>query len=102
MMAAPSPQNSLALSLGAVICGAAAGSANADTTPPGSETISMANLDRWRADGARALLKRIDIAAQRACGGDPVRSPLVAPGGAPAQTPDGALRGLKRPCREAR
>ena len=66
----------VALSLGAVICGAAAGAANADTTPPTSETISIADLDLSTADGARAFLKRIDIAAQRACGGDPVRSPL--------------------------
>lgn len=66
----------VALSLGAVICGAAAGAANADTTPPASETISIADLDLSTADGARAFLKRIDIAAQRACGGDPVRSPL--------------------------
>jgi UrcA family protein len=66
----------VALSLGAVICGAAAGAANADTTPPTSETISIADLDLATADGARAFLKRIDIAAQRACGGNPVRSPL--------------------------
>ena len=66
----------VALSLGAVICGAAVGAANADTTPPTSETISIADLDLSTADGARAFLKRIDIAAQRACGEDPVRSPL--------------------------
>ena len=66
----------VALSLGAVICGAAAGAANADTTPPTSETISIADLDLSTADGARAFLKRIDIAAQRACGEDPVRRPL--------------------------
>ena len=64
----------VALSLGAVICGAAAGAANADTTPPTSETISISDLDLSTADGARAFLKRIDIAAQRACGEDPVRS----------------------------
>jgi uncharacterized membrane protein YadS len=34
----------VALSLGAVICGAAAGAANADTTPPTSETISIADI----------------------------------------------------------
>ena len=67
----------VALSLGAVICGAAAGAANADTTPPASETISISDLDLSTADGARAFLKRIDIAAQRACGGEPVRSPLL-------------------------
>jgi len=75
-----SPNNAallaVALSLGAVICGAAAGAANAETTPRVTETISVADLDLSTADGARAFLKRIDIAAQRACGGDPVRSPL--------------------------
>jgi hypothetical protein len=45
----------VALSLGAVICGAAAGAANADTTPPTSETISIADLDLSTADGARAF-----------------------------------------------
>ncbi len=66
----------VALSLGAVICGAAAGAANAEPTQPATETISIADLDLSTAVGARAFLKRIDIAAQRACGGDPVRSPL--------------------------
>lgn len=71
----------VALSLGAVICGAAAGAANADASPgtnaaPATETISIADLDLSTADGARAFLKRIDIAAQRACGGEPVHSPL--------------------------
>ena len=69
----------VALSMGAVICGAAASVANAETSPPATsttETISISDLDLSTADGARAFLKRIDIAAQRACGGDPVRSPL--------------------------
>jgi UrcA family protein len=68
----------VALSMGAVICGAAAGAASAETSPPTAttETISISDLDLSTADGARAFLKRIDIAAQRACGGDPVRSPL--------------------------
>lgn len=65
----------VAISMGAVICGAAASAAHADT-PPASETVSVADLDLSTADGARAFLKRIDIAAQRACGGEPVRSPL--------------------------
>jgi UrcA family protein len=43
-------------------------------TPPAYETIGIADLST--ADGARTRLKRIDIAAQRACGGDPVCSPL--------------------------
>jgi UrcA family protein len=67
----------VALSLGAVICGAAAGDANAQTAQPATEAISIADLDLSTADGARAFLKRIDIAAQRACGGEPVRSPLL-------------------------
>ena len=71
----------VALSLGAVICGAAAGAANADTTPPASETISISDLDLSTADGARAFLKRIDIAAQRASGSAPRRAV-----GAPANT----------------
>ena len=67
----------VALSLGAVICGAAAGAANAQTAQPATEAISIADLDLSTADGARAFLKRIDVAAQRACGGEPVRSPLL-------------------------
>ena len=67
----------VALSMGAVICGAAAGVANAQTTSaPRSETVSIADLDLSTADGARAFLKRIDIAAQNACGGQPDYSPL--------------------------
>lgn len=65
----------VALSMGAVICGAAAGAANAQQ--PATETVSIADLDLSTADGARAFLKRIDVAAQRACGGEPVRSPLL-------------------------
>jgi UrcA family protein len=67
----------VALSLGAVICGTAAGAANAQTAQPATEAISIADLDLSTADGARAFLKRIDVAAQRACGGEPVRSPLL-------------------------
>ncbi len=67
----------VALSLGAVICGAAAGAASAQTTGPASEAVSIADLDLSTADGARTMLKRIDIAAQRACGGEPSRSPLL-------------------------
>lgn len=67
----------VALSLGAVICGTAAGAANAQTARPATEAISIADLDLSTADGARVFLKRIDVAAQRACGGEPVRSPLL-------------------------
>jgi UrcA family protein len=65
-----------ALSIGAVICAAAAGAATAQTTQQNVQAISIADLDLSSADGARAFLKRIDIAAQAACGGQPVNSPL--------------------------
>lgn len=66
-----------ALSIGATICAATAGTASAQTAQPAVETVSIADLDLSTADGARAFLKRLDIAAQRACGVDPVRSPLL-------------------------
>lgn len=68
---------SVAVSVGAVIWAAAAGVANAQTTQPAVETVSIADLDLSSADGARAFLKRVDIAAQRACGVEPLRSPLL-------------------------
>lgn len=69
---------SVAVSVGAVIWAAAAGTASAQTpSQPTAQTVSIADLDLSSADGARAFLKRIDIAAQRACGGEPVRSPLL-------------------------
>lgn len=68
----------VALSVSAVIWAAAAGTAQAQTQPalPRAEAVSIADLDLSTADGARVLLKRLDIAAQRACGGEPVKSPL--------------------------
>ena len=66
-----------ALSIGATICAATAGTAYAQTAPPAVETVSIADLDLSTADGARAFLKRLDIAAQRACGVEPVHSPLL-------------------------
>lgn len=78
---ASSPKHShllaTALSIGATICAATAGTASAQTAPPAVQTVSIADLDLSTADGARAFLKRLDIAAQRACGVDPVRSPLL-------------------------
>lgn len=65
-----------ALSIGAVICAAAAGAATAQTTQQNVRSVSIADLDLSSADGARAFLKRLDIAAQAACGGQPVNSPL--------------------------
>jgi len=68
---------SVAVSVGAVIWAAAAGTASAQTPQPAVEHVSIADLDLSSADGARAFLKRVDIAAQRACGVEPVRSPLL-------------------------
>jgi UrcA family protein len=67
----------VAVSIGAVIWAATAGVASAQTTQPVVETISVADLDLSSADGMRAYFKRLDVAAQRACGGEPVRSPLT-------------------------
>lgn len=68
---------SIAVSVGAVIWAAAASTASAQTPQPAVERVSIADLDLSSADGARAFLKRVDIAAQRACGVEPVRSPLL-------------------------
>lgn len=69
---------SVAVSVGAVIWAAAvAGTAHAQTTQPAVEAVSIADLDLSTADGARTFFKRLDIAAQRACGDEPVRSPLT-------------------------
>lgn len=78
---ASSPKHShllaTALSIGATICAATAGTAYAQTAQPAVETVSIADLDLSTADGARAFLKRLDFAAQRACGVEPVHSPLL-------------------------
>ncbi len=79
---APSPLRgadllSIAVSVGAVIWAASAGAASAQTPQPAVERVSIADLDLSSADGARAFLKRVDIAAQRACGVEPSRSPLL-------------------------
>lgn len=66
-----------ALSVGATICAATAGAAYGQTAQPAVATFSIADLDLSTADGARAFLKRLDIAAQRACGVEPVHSPLL-------------------------
>jgi UrcA family protein len=66
-----------ALSIGATICAATAGTAYAQTAQPAVETVNIADLDLSTADGARAFLKRLDVAAQRACGVEPSRSPLL-------------------------
>lgn len=78
---ASSPKHShllaAALSLSAAICAATAGAAYGQTPQTSVETVSIADLDLSTADGARAFLKRLDIAAQRACGVEPSHSPLL-------------------------
>lgn len=77
---ASSPKHShllaAAVSIGATICAATAGAAYAQPVQR-TETVGIADLDLSTADGARMFLKRLDIAAQRACGVEPVRSPLL-------------------------
>jgi UrcA family protein len=54
------------------------GTAIAQTAPDykASESVSYADLDLSTTDGARTLLRRIDLAAQRVCGPEPSHSPL--------------------------
>jgi UrcA family protein len=54
------------------------GAAIAQTAPDykASESVSYSDLDLSTPDGARTLLRRIDLAAQRVCGPEPSRSPL--------------------------
>ena len=77
---ATSPKHShlltVALSIGATICAATAGAAYAQPAQR-TEAVGIADLDLSTADGARIFLKRLDIAAQRACGVEPSRSPLL-------------------------
>jgi UrcA family protein len=68
------------VAIGAVVLavGAMSGGASAQTAPKQiTAQVSYADLDLSTHDGARALLKRIDIAAKEACGPDPVMSPLT-------------------------
>ncbi len=72
---------SAALSVGAVIWAVSAvtGVASAQTAgrPIVAETVSYADLDLSTETGADQLLKRLDRAAQRACGPEPSHSPLT-------------------------
>ena len=54
------------------------GTAIAQTAPDykASESVSFADLDLGTSDGARTLLRRIDLAAKRVCGPEPSHSPL--------------------------
>ena len=72
------------LSVGAVVWAASAmaGVATAQTSSArtvnlSAETVSYADLDLSSHDGARVLLKRIDYAAKRVCGPEPMISPLM-------------------------
>ncbi len=70
-----------ALTLGAGVWLAAvtAGLAQAEASPPEAQVaqaVTYADLDLSTRDGAHALLKRIDLAAKRACGVEPSHSPL--------------------------
>jgi UrcA family protein len=54
------------------------GTAIAQTAPDykASEAVSYADLNLATRDGARTLLRRIDLAAKRVCGPEPSHSPL--------------------------
>ena len=54
------------------------GTAIAQTAPDykASEAISYSDLNLSTSDGARTLLRRIDLAAKRVCGPEPSHSPL--------------------------
>jgi UrcA family protein len=54
------------------------GTAIAQTAPDyrASEAVSYADLNLTTNDGARTLLRRIDLAAKRVCGPEPSNSPL--------------------------
>ena len=70
---------SAALSLGAVAWAVSAGIglASAQTAQPAAEKVSYSDLDLRTEDGAHVLLQRLDAAAQRLCGSEPVHSPLT-------------------------
>ena len=57
---------------------ASVGTAIAQTAPDYkvSESVSYADLDLGTSNGARTLLRRIDLAAKRVCGPEPSHSPL--------------------------
>lgn len=70
---------SAAVAVGAVFLavGSMSGIAEAQTAAKPAATVSYADLDLSTHDGARALLKRINVAAKEACGPAPVMSPLT-------------------------
>ena len=56
--------------------------AHADSPPVQAATVAYSDLDLSTTDGAHALLGRIDRAAKRICGPEPVHSPLTPRAGA--------------------
>jgi UrcA family protein len=66
----------LAIVIGLWLAGV--GTAIAQSAPDyrASEAVSYADLDLATNDGARTLLRRIDLAARRVCGPEPSHSPL--------------------------
>ena len=51
-------------------------SAQTASSPQANETVAYGDLDLSTADGARTLLRRINVAAHRICGPEPVHSQL--------------------------
>lgn len=49
--------------------------ATAETQFPRTGSVDVSDLDLSATTGARAALRRIELAARRACGGEPVPSP---------------------------
>ncbi len=74
----------LTLGTGLWLAAVTAGLAQAEVSPlkadatarPSAESVVYADLDLSTPDGARVLLKRIDLAARRICGPGPSHSPL--------------------------
>jgi UrcA family protein len=66
----------LSLGVGVWLAAVTAGMAHAETAPQTAARVTYADLDVSTADGARALLGRIDIAARAACG-EKTHSPLL-------------------------
>jgi UrcA family protein len=66
------------LSVGVVVwvVGAGVAAAQAPARPVAAEAVSYSDLDISTQTGAAVLLQRIDRAAQRACGPEPIHSPL--------------------------
>jgi UrcA family protein len=68
----PKTSSILAVALSIGVCAwlvaVTAGMAHAETAPQTAARVTYADLDVSTADGARALLGRIDIAARAACG----------------------------------